>query len=1852
MSMSDDTTGRRGDRERLQRGAHDTDRERSTLGEGARAHVTSAAVARPGAHTLSEAWPALEVETPGAFDTHLSTAREEIAALAEANAARDVHRSCAAVARIRRALDAAAHMLLLAQRSDDETVTARRAVLADLETSAAPMMNAAFTPSSAALDEVRASRTFGQWDVDVRVWQGTRDRNAMEQGADPVTPARATGQPKDIHDPRRIAARGVEGYGERLPFLDLIQPSFGRHDLSGIRAHVGGAAGQAARQLGARAFAFGNDIAFDGAPDLHTAAHEAAHVVQQRAGVALKGGIDQGNDAYEQHADATADKVVRGESAEPMLDQMAGLGAGAAPASPSVVQRKVDGGSTSNGPAPSGAQPMDVFRVPLGPTPDQAASSPAATAAHAPPRSVPRDATRIYLQTHSNAVWRMLRAHLHETSWQAATEQFTWRNRLAFTTHLVAALHDQVMAGAKAGDVNLAQLDALLYPANIEAELAPMLPIRDADDGRAMANRQWIPAVGLRISQLVHVALVPSVTRMTQRYVDATNARAEQAKREILRLDAKDLIASSPLDRIVARGLVIPGVAEVVPNGAIKPKGRTSLRPVRLAWQGAHDPSLWSWVRADLSDATVEEVAASLFGYAKDGSGEAPSYYSYGIAAAAPLFGLPATWAIQFPEARAHAPASVQHGAVPDEENDSIAARLATLAATDDADAIALRQSAGAPVDKAEPALVLAALDDSLIQLGALRATLVPWSLANEVVPVIVQVAAKRNQLRAAPAKDVRAYAAVAFGQRDRLVRIAGSITAAIAAASELSSSRGADNPVRPLLAMYARAAAAARLAETSETLIASAQDQQRALVLKSLQANQVASMQAMDEMRAGPAMLDPAASGPVPRTNSKGARDLSRPYLDVQDRARQLENTLLQGGEVDHDELQRVQLQQQEVALHARINNLTAQLQIIEDEAAAAGRGLAAKLASLGSSKFRSLGDASQAIRRELVLVRMDLVLDKRNPKPRSGDADGLTPPALDVSALRDALVKVQSRFTKLSDDRDLSTFLEGAYKVIKNQRLRTAIVNMVAMIGVSFAGSAIAGVAVKSLGRGMLAANSTGQIAKLSLAARGGLAAAHVMTEAVVQTAGQVALTGADPGAVFLENALMTVGLRGTQSVIAKDLGEARMFQKAFAQQVAKLEGLEAAALKQSSKLGAVARGLGREVLAISGETVMGMALGAVSNRVVAALEGKPHAATAGLGGMDALLQGASVAIGRLVHARVVERRGALEQLAGQSAGAKALQAHARQLEALAAKLIEHPDAQRALDVLGHQERLIREEIRVVDEMLARPDHGGYKADDLARTKAELTAQLGNARDTAMLGVKLHLSGLRELAPGTLWSGTPADIARGVAEIQATRPDAQVQQAGGITTVRVGDRVIEMHESVGPSGSGQMPTPDASAHPNAARSHDASRQPTSSARGPTAEGTGSQRQTGSAQHADRGGLPADVPANRAELRKAVADAFPGIVSKFERVPHTASDKFDALIAELESLQPGELGPTEDRERTAANKGRDKEILTKWAAINKEVEGATGHDQSELRELYNLAEQQLIGRWQESIKHLPREQQARTLHMYRAELRDYVRDLMIDDRSVQVLRLRDRAVSGDTRGPQFEALFQKGKKETGSAELAYEQIIGSSQRTNKHVNKAITGDEGGLKISRRTHPSDDHEYEFDALRPGPLSEESRYGDPKKTGAPVPAQGFYGGKYDQVTLTEDKVFYRVGDAERPWGQWWTDEPLKSEAQYRIDVAVKREWTDPATNTLPVGSARSQKQLELWSYSAIIPKGTKVYVGPVASQGGVHMGGPSTKQYFIPEAWKLDGKGGSIVEGRPFKRDGHKQPIPKPLQREK
>ena len=159
---------------------------------------------------------------------------------------------------------------------------------------------------------------------------------------------KAGGAEPDTAAVHASARRGIATAASPLPYAERIQQLFGRHDISGIHAHTGADAAASARAMGAKAYATGDHVVLGEGADLHTVAHEAAHVIQQRGGVQLKGGVGQAGDVYERQADEVADRVVRGESAEGLLAERAATFASAdvtcvtlEPPTAAAVQREV-----------------------------------------------------------------------------------------------------------------------------------------------------------------------------------------------------------------------------------------------------------------------------------------------------------------------------------------------------------------------------------------------------------------------------------------------------------------------------------------------------------------------------------------------------------------------------------------------------------------------------------------------------------------------------------------------------------------------------------------------------------------------------------------------------------------------------------------------------------------------------------------------------------------------------------------------------------------------------------------------------------------------------------------------------------------------------------------------------------------------------------------------------------------------------------------------------------------------------------------------------------------------------------------------------------------------------------------------------------------------------------------------------------------------------------------------------------------------------------------------------------------------------------------------------------------------
>ncbi|MCG8423493.1 MAG: DUF4157 domain-containing protein, partial [Proteobacteria bacterium] len=144
-----------------------------------------------------------------------------------------------------------------------------------------------------------------------------QEKCASCESQEPVQQGEASARsPDNIHRHARV---GLREANQPLPHGERIQASFGRHDISDVRVDVGGSAASASRGMGALAFTSGSRIGFRDPPSLRLAAHEAAHVVQQRQGVHLEDDVGRPGDSHERHADAVADRVVAGGSAEDLL---------------------------------------------------------------------------------------------------------------------------------------------------------------------------------------------------------------------------------------------------------------------------------------------------------------------------------------------------------------------------------------------------------------------------------------------------------------------------------------------------------------------------------------------------------------------------------------------------------------------------------------------------------------------------------------------------------------------------------------------------------------------------------------------------------------------------------------------------------------------------------------------------------------------------------------------------------------------------------------------------------------------------------------------------------------------------------------------------------------------------------------------------------------------------------------------------------------------------------------------------------------------------------------------------------------------------------------------------------------------------------------------------------------------------------------------------------------------------------------------------------------------------------------------------------------------------------------------
>ena len=987
----------------------------------------------------------------------------------------------------------------------------------------------------------------------------------------------------------------------------------------------------------------------------------------------------------------------------------------------------------------------------------------------------------LYLKINAQDAWQGIAAHLMGVVWPE-TERLTLLSDLAFTRAIGTVLYNWIL------NFETDDFLAILYP---EDPLSLVAALGSPE------GEPFPAALGLGLGQIFHRVIAAGLRRMGPRYLEAADVGA---------VESDQIATTCPIDRVVARTLTQDGLVSVAASTQ-KAAGRKAKRKISLAWQGAHDPTQWNCARSEPADATPEEVAEHLRD--KYGGGRETSFFAAGLASAAPIFVLPSAWAMQVPEAAEHMYGKPNE--VPPLRDDPPEARLAKLATSRAADTIALAQS---PRTKRDHGVQIdAVLFDCAVQLDDVGSGLARWGLADDVHAARLTVARKQADLAIASPDDRAAWVPVATGQRTRLARISGAVRKVLGAAASMQltdpSARAAD-PLRGVLRRYAAAAASAHLANACETLITEAQSAEADLALRALSAS----------------MIDLEAARGQAYTATQGRAGIGRVTQTTDAtlaEAGVLENTLVNGKQADPAAIERVQIEAGEVALRARLRGLYVQLVDLRASAQDAGAGILASIASLGSGAFRDLADLTSTIEQELSGVEITW-----NGTLAASPIDD---PSRDLILRRSALTSAQTSFEAIGKDHKIASFLRDGTDLVQWQRFRTACVHTAVMLGVSVASAGIGGLVSEGLGSLAMSVRGVEALSALSMGARGAIRFAGLLTDVAGNTAGQMAMNGDSFGTAAIQNLIMVGGTTGLLGALGHEAALTKQIEKTFAQDTAAFASLDEKLSTGWYKAGRAVQWTAKETLAITGHTIMGAAMGYVAGRVTEAmgLEGKAGQSSAQASPSelrDLLLQGASIAVGKHVHAALGERMPSYARLAARSGAraARALLGEAQHLQARAAEVARSADALAALDVFNARRRILELELAALEEAEQLDDHAsrigrpseGPNAAERQAMRREIGEQLANARTDAALAVRFTLLGLEELVPGAVWRGTPDQARRAAREARNTSEAVtelyDVEKARTILTID--GRTVEIAEREGPQPAASATRPPDADH------------------------------------------------------------------------------------------------------------------------------------------------------------------------------------------------------------------------------------------------------------------------------------------------------------------------------------------------------------------------------------------------------------------------------------------------------
>ncbi|MGN6104340.1 MAG: hypothetical protein ACTHU0_04490 [Kofleriaceae bacterium] len=756
-------------------------------------------------------------------------------------------------------------------------------------------------------------------------------------------------------------------------------------------------------------------------------------------------------------------------------------------------------------------------------------------------------------------------------------------------------------------------------------------------------------------------------------------------------------------------------------------------------WLGARDPALWNWIEVtEPRDATREDVAASLF---ERHDGENHTEYAYGLTAAPPLFRVPARWARAFPQAAAHAPASALANAENDDESAEARSAL-DVADSRIGDDVAIAQAAGR-IDPRRPVppnlgQLAKALEQSTGQLALIGERLAPWKLSHLVGPALRWAARRAEHLNGTPDATLRRWAPIIEGQRALLFDATRDLLELLEAAERSAGAPDAREarPFRDAIEAFAIAFGESHLVETAAAQLAAARQARAMLPLalldQSLRESRAATAQLAGE-RAQPNRYGSAGSAHDPVAAEAAQHQLARSALELRAKASA-------GGAIAPSEVEAIAVSAAEEGFRSRLATLDLQLQRLKEAVWATNDSTIEGLANLLHGELSEL--PRTLIRIQNAASQIGQAMSDRTMAVITAE-NRATDPDVHAShilfARKQSVAQARRELAELAEREQLQALFQRAHDAIRDAQIRAMILEIALLIGVSVIGGA-AGSVVGGAVRGALlaeAAADTATFVRGAATARSAGAIANVATDAAVTAVGQTLVAGDSAQLSFVENLVSSAGV----------IAALRPLHAA----TATWGRLDEAAVGMWKVVGR-GKALALRGSVVTAEMVTAAAAGYVAARLV---KGEPppsdQQATAWA------IQGASIAVGRLVSGRLT---GIQQRLALLAEEGMQLRRRAAVQQALAADLEATGRHDAALRLLDDHVRLLEDEAALLRDP-ARLAGLGLDPQQLASLRAGNQAALDDTHSRDHATAVLHLHGLEPIAAGgAMWSGTPRQI------------------------------------------------------------------------------------------------------------------------------------------------------------------------------------------------------------------------------------------------------------------------------------------------------------------------------------------------------------------------------------------------------------------------------------------------------------------------------------------------------------